>query len=159
MSEHNIGLDKVAANQRDRLRQVIEDLEAYERSFGKPRDLEDDAFFFKTVKLAFELLDIVPADMQHGLHVSRTTISRWMNEECSPMPIGRPFVYDWLRKKSAKHRSHLRKRLRKLEVDHPAIAATGDAQKTRSAQPPSSGTPRSGEEKVATPRDTMREPH
>lgn len=157
MGARNASLDQVAQHQSDRLLQTIDDLRAYERSLRKPRDLEDDAFFFKTVKLAIELLDIVPADLQHGLLVSRTTISRWMNEECSPMPIGRPYVFDWLRKQSVRHRGQLLKRLRKLEADYPAIKSPNDRSSApaKPARPPS----RPGREKAAhRASDELREP-
>lgn len=111
---HNETMESGVGRQRH-----TEELQAYERALRQSEG-HDEAFFFEMVERGFDILNIMPVDLQHGLGVSRATVHRWMTRRCAPAPLSRKLVYNWLRRRAQSSRRQIGRSRTRDETVRPA---------------------------------------
>ena len=80
------------------------------RNDARSADLRNDEKFRAIICACRYVLEMSDAEIGDALHVSRPTVSRWINGKSIPHPMMRKPIFDWIGAQAAK-------KLRILEAD------------------------------------------
>ena len=70
---------------------------------------KDTPIFHAVVSQAVEVLDVSHQELAAAFHVSRPTVTRWVNKVSAPHPALRPMIYDWVEAQARQRLQHQRR--------------------------------------------------